>query len=288
VAFLLAGAAVAAGTPDFISGGYPISWLFVVAYATTLRPTMLAAAIVTGYFAVIHLLLSLGTSRTIGSIQFLVVGLIAGWAFDSLRNGEASRRRVEAELRAEQAATARHEERARLAGQLHDSVLQTLQMIRANADEGAEVRYLARRQERELRKTIDEYRSPHERSFRAELLGARDRVEDTCRIEIEAVVRDDAPLDAGLAAAIEAAGEAMMNAAKHSGARQIHLYSELSPSQLRINVRDRGHGISSHPVYTPQWLAESLRSRLLPFGGSVEVTCPVQDGTDVSITLDRS
>jgi signal transduction histidine kinase len=288
VSFLLAVSAVPAGAPDFISGGYPMSWLFVVAYATTVRSTMVAASLVTIYIGTVHVLLGLGIARTIGSIQFLVVGLIVGWAFDSLRKGEVSRLRAESDLREVQAATARHQERANLARKLHDSVLQTLQMVRANADDADEVRYLARRQERELRRTIDEYRSPHERSFRAELLGARDRVEDLCRIQIEAVIRDDAELDSRMTAAIEAAQEAMMNAAKHSGATQVHLYSEITDDQIRINVRDRGHGLYHNPMFTPVWLSTSLRSRLAPFGGVVRVDCPVEDGTDVTITLSRS
>ncbi|MGH8958322.1 MAG: sensor histidine kinase [Acidimicrobiia bacterium] len=287
IAFLLAISAVAAGAPDFISGGYPMSWLFVVAYAASVRQTLVAAGLVTLYVAVVHLLLGLGPARVIGSVQFLVVGLIAGWAFDSLRKGEARRLQIESDLRREQEATARHQERATLARKLHDSVLQTMQMIRANADDASEVRYLARRQERELRRTIDEYRSPHERSFRAELLGARDRVEDLCRIEIEAVVRDDAELDSSMAVAIEAAQEAMMNAAKHSGAAQIHLYSEITDGRVRINVRDRGHGLSHNPMFTPMWLAHALKARLLPFGGAVRVDCPVEDGTDVTITMSR-
>lgn len=287
VALLLAFSGAVAGTHDFISGGYPMSWLFVVAYAASVRQTLVAAGIVTLYVAFVHVLLGLGPARIIGSVQFLAVGLMAGWAFDSLRKGEARQLRVESDLRREQEATARHQERATMARKLHDSVLQTLQMIRANAGDECEVRYLARRQERELRRTIDEYRSPHERSFRAELLGARDRVEDLCRIEIDAVVRDDAALDAKTSVAIEAAQEAMMNAAKHSGASQIHLYSEIAEGQVRINVRDRGHGLGHNPIYTPVWLANSLRARLVPFGGAVRVDCPVEDGTDVTITVSR-
>ena len=178
VAALLTGAGWAAGAPDFLSGGYPISWLFVVAYATSLRWTMLAAVLVTFYSAWFHGLMDLGAMRTLGSIQFLVVGLMTGWAFDTLRNREALRIEAESNLREQQQESALHEERANLASRLHDSVLQTLQMIRMNADDPTEVRYLARRQERELRQTIDEYRSPHDRSFRGRAPRGRDRVED--------------------------------------------------------------------------------------------------------------
>jgi len=287
VAALSAGAGWAAGAPDFISGGYPISWLFVVAYATSFRWTMVAAATVTLYSALFHGLMDLGAMRTIGSIQFLVVGLIAGWAFDTLRNREALRLEAEGNLRLQQQASARYEERANLASRLHDSVLQTLHVIRMSADDPGEVRYLARRQERELRRTIDEYRSPHERSFRAELLGARDRVEDLCRVEIEAVIRDDADLDVSLTAVVAAAHEAMMNAGKHSGATQIHLYSEIADGTVRVNVRDRGQGLADVASADQHGLWESLNKRVTSVGGHVSIQSAVGDGTDVTITVSR-
>ena len=287
VAALLTGAGWAAGAPDFISGGYPISWLFVVAYATSLRWTMLAAVSVTFYAAWFHGLLDLGAMRTIGSIQFLVVGLMTGWAFDTLRNREALRIEAEWELRNQQRVSVRHEERAILASRLHDSVLQTLQMIRMNADDPAEVRYLARRQERELRRTIDEYRSPHDRSLRAELLEARDRVEDICRVEIEAVIRDDAELDPSLTAMVAVAHEAMMNAGKHSGALQIHLYSEIADDMVKVNVRDRGRGLADVAQADQDRLRESLNGRVASFGGYVKIQSAVGAGTDVAITLPR-
>jgi signal transduction histidine kinase len=285
VALLMAAAAWAAGAPDFISGGYPMSWLFVVAYATSLRWTMVAAFIVTLYVAVFHGVLNLGVMRTVGSIQFLVVGLIAGWAFDSLREREALRLEAETGLRLEQQAAARHEERASLAGRLHDSVLQTLHVIRMEADDPAQVRYLARRQERELRRTIDEFRSPHQQSFRAELLGVRDEIEDLCRVEVDTVIRDDAELTPPLVAAVAAAREAMINAAKHSGATQIHLYSEISDGIARLNVRDRGLGIADGLATINQRLSESLVGRVAAVSGAVVIESAPGHGTDVTITV---
>jgi signal transduction histidine kinase len=287
VAALLTGAGWAAGAPDFISGGYPISFLFVVAYATSLRWTMVAAVVVTFYSAFFHELMGMGAMRTVGSIQFLVVGLIAGWAFDTLRNREDLRLEAERNLRAQQEKSALHEERASTASRLHDSVLQTLQMLRMNADDPTEVRYLARRQERELRQMIDEYRSPYDRSFRAELLGARDRVEDICRVEIEAVIRDDAEIDPALTAMVAVAHEAMINAGKHSGSTQIHLYSEIANQMVKVNVRDRGRGFADGTQPDQDKLRESLNGRITSFGGHVHIESAAGNGTDVAITLPR-
>ena len=129
-----------------------------------------------------------------------------------------------------------------LANRLHDSVLQTLQIIRNTADDADEVRYLARRQERELRRLIEDYRSPYERSFRSALLRARDDVEDLFRVEIEGVVRGDAEVDDRLDAIIDASREAMVNAAKHSGATRFDLYAEVGDRNAVVYIRDRGEG----------------------------------------------
>ncbi|HSL25291.1 MAG TPA: ATP-binding protein, partial [Acidimicrobiia bacterium] len=298
VSFLLAGAAWAAHAPDFISGGYPMSWLFVVAYNGRLRWTMLASVLLGAYYAFLHGALNLGSVRTVGSIQYLVIGLIAGWAFDTLREREELRLAAEESLRAQQQAAARQEERASMARRLHDSVLQTLHVIRMDADDPVQVRYLARRQERELRRTIDQYRSPHRHSFRAELMGARDEVEDLCRIEVDTVIRDDAELSPPLAAAVAAAREAMINAAKHSGAIRIHLYSEINDGTARVNVRDRGRGLVDGTgglvdgtgglvdgTGDQALLADSLLERVAAVRGSVTIESAAGRGTDVTITV---
>ncbi len=286
VAFLIAGAALSAGAPEFISGGYPMSWLFVAAYATSLRWTMVAALFVTVYSAVLHGFLDLGAIRTVGSIQFLVVGLIAGWAFDSLREREALLLEAQANLRTEQEAATRLEERSNLAARLHDSVLQTLHVIRMDADDAAQVRYLARRQERELRRTISEFRSPFQHSFRAGLMEARDDVEDLWRVEIEAVVRDDAEINPALTAMVAAAHEAMVNAAKHSGAAQINVFCEITDGIARVNVRDRGIGfVEGLSRVGHQGLTESLDGRIRSIGGAVVIESAIGTGTDVTITV---
>ena len=171
---------------EFITGGYPMSWLFVVAYASNLIWTVVAGIGASIVFAFLHQLMDLDTFRVIGSVQFIVVAAVVGWAFEALRQRErmrlqAEERRNRAEddradaqrvLAIEREQRARLEERTDLARRLHDSVLQTLKLISAEAEDPAEVRYLARVQERDLRRTISEYQSPHEESFRADLANA--------------------------------------------------------------------------------------------------------------------
>jgi len=286
VLFLIASAWMA-GASDFVSGGYPASWVFVVAYATTLRVTMAATLGLTAYYAVMHVLLDVASLevRTIGSIQFVVYGLLAGWTFDTLRFRENLRIEAERKLAIEQQEAVRHEERANLARRLHDSVLQTLHVIKTNADDPSEVRYLARRQERELRRTIDEFESRYEHSFRVDLLRVRNDVEDLFRVEIEAVIRDDAELNPALAAIVSAAHEAMANAAKHSGAEKLHLYSEIANGSAVVNIHDRGRGFGAHASTDRQSLTDSMMGRVVAVGGKVVIESVAGRGMDVSLTV---
>ncbi len=280
-----------AGAGEFVAGGYPMSWLFVAAVAWRLRGAVIASVVLTGWMAVLHVLMGLELTRTIGSIQFVVVAIVAGWTFDAIRQREALRLEAqderavaEAELAAQREAAARLEERTEIARELHDSVLQTLKLIHASAEDASEVRYLARVQERDLRRTINEYRSPYANSFRARLLDARAAVEDQHRVEIEQVIRHDAEMTPGLAAMVEAAREAMANAARHSGSPTIDLYAEVRPTGVQINIRDRGKGFD--PASTGNGgLTDSLVGRMRRVGGFVDIKSSPGEGTDVSIFL---
>jgi signal transduction histidine kinase len=229
--------------------------------------------------------------RIVGSIQFLVVALVAGWAFDSLRHKEALRLRAEAErveaerlLAVEQETATRLQERTEMARQLHDSVLQTLKLISTSADDSGEVRFLARVQERYLLRTINEYRSPYRDSFRARLLDARAALEDRYRVEIEQVIRDDAEMNPGLHALVDAAGEAMANAARHSGSASIDLYAEVTPAGVQVNVRDRGSGFDPEAVGTGG-MVHSILDRMAEAGGTAEIKSTPGRGTDVELFL---
>ena len=291
IVILLALAGWLADAGEFVAGGYPMSWVFIVAYATNLRWTVLASLFAAVIVAVLHTVMDLGPVRAVGSIQFVVVALVAGWAFDSLREREALRLQAEAEraeaehlLAVELETAARLQERTEMARQLHDSVLQTLKLISSSAYDSGEVRYLARVQERGLRLTISEYQSPYQDSFRARLLDARASVEDRYRAEIEQVIRDDAEMTPGLQALVEAATEAMANAARHSGSPTIDLYAEVRPDGVQINVRDSGRGFDPKTIGTGG-LAHSIVDRVTEAGGNADVKTTPGLGTDVSLFL---
>lgn len=293
IALSLAIAGWVAGFDEFLVGGYPVSWLFIVAYATNVRVTVSAGIAASIVFAILHVGMGLDQTRALGSVQFVVVALVVGWAFETLRErdrlriqAESEREQAEQELAEERERSARLEERTVIARELHDSVLQTLNLISASADDPGEVRYLSRVQERDLRRTINEYRSPYEDSFRARILDARAEIEDRYRVEIEQVVNDDVEMDDRLRAVVSAAAEAMNNAARHSGAKTIDLFAEIRDRRVQVNVRDRGVGFD--PASAGNGIEESIRERVTSVGGTVHIKTARGSGTEVQITLPLS
>jgi len=293
IALLLVSAGWLAGT-DFISGGYPASWVFIVAFATNFRSTIVIGAIAAIVFALLHLVMDLDQTRLFGSVQFLVVAVVVGWAFEALRerdrlriHAEEERAQAEADLARERERSMRLEERSQIARRLHDSVLQTLKLISDTSEDPAEVRYLARVQERDLRQTINEYQSQHEDSFRARLLDVRATVEDRFRVEIEQVIRDDAEMNDALRAVVAATSEALNNAARHSGMQQIDLFSEIRDGVAQVNVRDRGTGFDPETV-ARGGLADSIVNRVEAAGGTAEVRSARGKGTEIEIRVPLS
>jgi signal transduction histidine kinase len=154
----------------------------------------------------------------------------------------------------------------------------------SNSGDAGEVRYLARVQERELRRTINEYRSPHRDSFRARLLDARAAVEDEYRVEIEQVIRDDIEMTPRLFLIVAAAREAMANAARHSGTKEMDLYAEIRNDGVQVNVRDRGRGFDAAAVATGG-IAHSIVRRIEDAGGIANIRSAPGFGTDVSLFM---
>jgi signal transduction histidine kinase len=203
-------------------------------------------------------------------------------------------RRVARDLVDERQARARAEERADIAARVHDSVLQTLALIQRRASEPQQVVQLARAQERELRGWLFGGAVPG--GFGAEVTtvaaGVRrltEEVEARHGVTIEAVTVGDAPLDPSLAALLEAAREATVNAAKWSGAPQISVYAEVEADAVAVYVRDRGRGFD--PAAVPpdrKGLSESVTGRMARHGGSARIRSAVGQGTEVALIMPRA
>jgi len=103
---------------------------------------------------------------------------------------------------------------------------------------------------------------------------------------VEVVVVGDHELDSSLRALVEAAGEAMHNAAKHSGATVVSVYVEVEDSVVRVYVRDEGKGF--HPASVPghrRGIAESILRRMERYGCVAVVESLVGEGTEVRLEM---
>ncbi|HVD28777.1 MAG TPA: PspC domain-containing protein, partial [Mycobacteriales bacterium] len=164
----------------------------------------------------------------------------------------------------ERTARIRSEERAAVAAHLHDSVLQTLALIQRHAEDQQAVSRLARSQERELRAWLYDPQVVREGGTWAGLVaGMVADVEADHAFLVDPVVVGDSPIDDALAALGAATREALVNAAKHSGATAADLYTEVTPDRVSVYVRDRGKGFD--PAEVPddrRGLRDSVSGRL--------------------------
>lgn len=190
----------------------------------------------------------------------------------------------------ERTARIRSEERATVAAHLHDSVLQTLALIQRHAEDPQAVSRLARGQERELRAWLYEPAVVREGGTWAGLVaGLVTEVEADHALIVDPVVVGDAPVDDALAALGAATREALVNAAKHSGADAADLYTEVTPARVSVFVRDRGSGFD--PAAVPddrRGLRDSVSGRLARLGGTAEVRSAPGEGTEVELVLPRT
>jgi signal transduction histidine kinase len=189
----------------------------------------------------------------------------------------------------ERTARIRSEERATVAAHLHDSVLQTLALIQRHADEPQAVSRLARGQERELRAWLYDPKVVREGGTWAGLVaGMVADVESDHELIVDSVVVGDAPVDEALAALGAATREALVNAAKHSGATAADLYTEVTPERVSVFVRDRGKGFDPETVPDDRrGLRDSVSGRLTRLGGTAEVRSAPGEGTEVELMLPR-
>ncbi|MEV7088945.1 PspC domain-containing protein [Streptomyces sp. NPDC093085] len=204
--------------------------------------------------------------------------------------------RMTQDLSEERLMRIRAQERAEVAAHVHDSVLHTLTLIQRNADDGGEVRRLARAQERELRAWLykPEGRGKDEEDEPATLADAVKRtaaeVEDHHGVPIEVVVVGDCPLDEKLAAQMQAAREAMVNAAKYGGqGGAVQVFAEVEGRTVFLSVRDRGPGFDLDAVPDDRMgVRESIIGRMQRNGGTARLRSVPDGGTEVELEMERA
>ncbi len=222
----------------------------------------------------------IGLSRVVVPVTVAILGLLLAlgpWVL-----------RLTKTLTEERTERIRSDERTAISAHLHDSVLQTLAMIQRTESQ-QEVTALARRQERELREWLYGRTIPSEEiSLRRAIEVAAARVEERYRIPVETVIVGDAAMDEPLRDAIQAAAEAMHNAARHSGASVVTVYAEIEPALVTVYVRDQGKGfdVATTPV-DRRGLADSIIGRVARHGGTTDISTELGVGTEIKIALPR-
>jgi signal transduction histidine kinase len=186
----------------------------------------------------------------------------------------------------------RSQERAEVAAHVHDSVLHTLTLIQRSAHDPREVQRLARAQERDLRAWLYEPRADAEQHLAAAVRKAAAEVEDHHGQPIEVVCVGDCPLDEPLGAMLQAAREAMVNAAKYAhgepGDQSLSVYAEVAGNDVSIFVRDRGKGFDLDAVpHDRMGLRESIIGRMERNGGKAEIRTAPGEGTEVRLEMRR-
>ncbi|MFE3327734.1 PspC domain-containing protein [Streptomyces sp. NPDC059176] len=222
-----------------------------------------------------------------GAIAVVVgVGLLAGpWLV-----------RMTQDLSEERLMRIRAQERAEVAAHVHDSVLHTLTLIQRNAEDAGEVRRLARAQERELRNWLykpegNGKEEDEEPSTVADAVKkAAAEVEDKHGVPLEVVVVGDCPLDEKLAAQMQAAREAMVNAAKYGGeGGAVQVYAEVEGRTVFVSVRDRGPGFDPDAVPEDRMgVRESIIGRMQRNGGTARLRSVPGGGTEVELEMERA
>lgn len=196
--------------------------------------------------------------------------------------------RLVGELTEERRERIRSQERAQMAAHLHDSVLQTLALIQRSGEPKRMVA-LARNQERELRAWLSGDTSAQGDSLAATVQRLASEVELRFKVPVEVVTVGECPMDDRVQSIVEAAREAMVNAAMHSGSTRVSVFVEVEPELITAFVRDEGSGFDPDRVEPDRrGIAESIRGRMQRSGGTAGIVTEPGSGTEVQLSMPRN
>lgn len=177
-------------------------------------------------------------------------------------------------------------ERQAVAAHLHDSVLQTFALVQRRLDDPEEARRLIRRQERELRDWLAG-RDP----LRPDLLGGAlqqvvDEIEADLHTSIELEMLGDRPVDSRVGHLVDAAREALRNAARHGGGAPIRVLAAADGPITEVYVRDEGPGFALDTVPVERrGIRDAIVGRMVAAGGSAVIDATPGAGTEVVLRL---
>jgi signal transduction histidine kinase len=197
--------------------------------------------------------------------------------------------RLTTQLRNEERARIRDQERNDMAAHLHDSVLQTLALMQRAAADPRRMVMLARRQERELRSWLyDSKTTAAVGSLSARAEGIAAEVELDHGMPVDLIVVGDVETTPSVDALLLAVREATVNAAKHAGADLVSIYIEVEPSTITAFVRDKGMGFDAASIRDDRrGIAMSIRDRIERVGGRAELDSAPGAGTEWELVVPR-
>lgn len=246
-----------------------------------------------------RLLVAAGTLLVVAGVVVVAVaprglaGLGADWAGVVVLSGLAVMGLLVAPALAAIAIVGRRDRREReralqrqvVAAHLHDSVLQTLALVQRRLDDPAEASRLIRRQERELRDWLAG-RDPLRPDFLAGALQeVVDEVEAELHVEIEQEVLGDHPVDSRVGLLVDAAREALRNAARHGGV-PIRVLAVADGPTTEIYIRDDGPGFTLDAVPVERrGVRDAIIGRMAAAGGSAVIDAAPGAGTEVVLRL---
>ncbi|MDQ8704291.1 PspC domain-containing protein [Streptomyces sp. LHD-70] len=265
-------------------------WMEVGRRRRTLNLARTAAGVVLVGTGVTGIFVLQGSLQNLGAVLQAALAVLVGIA---LLAGPYLVRMTQ-DLSEERLMRIRAQERAEVAAHVHDSVLHTLTLIQRNAESPGEVRRLARAQERDLRTWLykpsgkDDENEPENLADAVRRAAAE--VEDKYGVPIEVVVVGDCELDEKLSAQLQAAREAMVNAAKYGGeGGAVQVFAEVEGRTVFVSVRDRGPGFDLDAVPADRMgVRESIIGRMQRNGGTARLRTVPGGGTEVELEMERA
>ena len=195
--------------------------------------------------------------------------------------------RTTKDLSEAQAQRVRESERADIAAHLHDSVLQTLTLIRASAEDPSRVRAIALTEERELRAWLYTGYAQAADSLEAAVTEAVVGVESRHGVPISVVVVGDMRPGPGELALVAALAEACQNAVRH-GAPPVSVYVEVRPEAVEAFIKDSGEGFDPASIAADRHgVRDSIVGRMRRTGGNATIR-RLARGTEVALSVPRS
>ena len=195
--------------------------------------------------------------------------------------------RTTKDLSEAQAQRVRESERADIAAHLHDSVLQTLTLIRASAEDPSRVRAIALTEERELRAWLYTGYAQAADSLEAAVTEAVVGVESRYGVPISVVVVGDMRPGPGELALVAALAEACQNAVRH-GAPPVSVYVEVRPQAVEAFIKDSGEGFDPASIAADRHgVRDSIVGRMRRTGGNATIR-RLARGTEVALSVPRS